>query len=218
VRDIKIVLLKINMCSQASQDIFVISALKNKRNGTFLEIGSNDPVFHNNTYILETQYGWRGTMIEYDSVFESKYKELRPNSTYQIKDARTVDYREALKNYPANMDYLQIDLDVDNKSTIDTLELLDKTVFDNTRFAVVTFEHDIYTGNHYNTQERSREIFTKRGYELVFPNVSVYFNGGERIFEDWYVHPDLVDMKLIDSVRSQTSLNHNEIINRFNKN
>ncbi len=204
--------------SQASQDLFVLSALNYKRNGTFLEIGSNDPVFNNNTYILETQYGWRGIMIEYDSSFESKYKELRPNSIYKIGDARYIDYADMLKNYPKNMDYLQIDLDVDNKSTIDTLELLDKTVFDNTRFAVVTFEHDIYTGNYYNTQERSREIFEKHGYELVFPNVSLYFNEAEKMFEDWYVHPDLVDMKLIDSVRSQTSLNHNEIINRFNKN
>ena len=36
--------------SQAAQDLFVCSVLKNKYNGTFLEIGSNHPITHNNTY------------------------------------------------------------------------------------------------------------------------------------------------------------------------
>ena len=59
------------------------------------------------------------------------------------------------------MDYLQIDLDVNNKSTLDTLMLLDQTVFDKYKFSTVTFENDIYTGDYFNTRELSREIFKK---------------------------------------------------------
>jgi hypothetical protein len=204
-----------NSQSQASQDKFVLSVLKNKMNGTFLEIGSNHPIAGNNTYLLESEFGWRGVLIEFDPAFEPLYSSLRQNSIYQINDARLVDYESLLDNFPTDMDYLQIDLDVDNKSTIDTLELLDKTVFDKKRFATVTFEHDIYTGNYFNTRERSREIFKKRGYELVFPDVSLVFQGKNCEFEDWYVHPDIVDMQMMNAVRSDTSLNHEEILHRL---
>ena len=199
--------------SQALQDLFVISILKNKKNGYFLEIGANHPITGNNTYILEKEYGWKGLMIEYDSSFEQLYKDLRPNSIYRIEDARLVDYRGILDTnaFPCNIDYLQIDLDVDNKSTLDTLLLLDNTCFDKYKFATITFEHDIYTGNYFNTREISREIFKKRGYELVFPDVALFFGGRYCPFEDWYVHPDLVDMDYVNKIRSNVGLNVEEI-------
>jgi hypothetical protein len=199
--------------SQALQDLFVISILKNKKNGYFLEIGANHPIAGNNTYILEKEYGWKGLMIEYDSSFEQLYKDLRPNSIYNIQDARLVDYRGILdtNEFPCNLDYLQIDLDVDNKSTLDTLILLDNTCFDKYNFATITFEHDIYTGNYFNTRELSREIFQKRGYELVFPDVAVFFEGRHCPFEDWYVHPDLVDMDYVNKIRSNVGLKVEEI-------
>ena len=142
---------------------------------------------------------------------KESYKKVRPNSIHVFEDARKVDYANLTSGYKS-MDYLQIDLDVNNRSTLDTLELLDRTVFDNTQFATVTFEHDIYTGNYFNTRERSREIFTKRGYELVFPDISVFFNGANCVFEDWYVHPDLVDMEYVRKVQSRKSMRHEEII------
>ena len=199
--------------SQALQDLFVISILQNKNNGYFVEIGSNHPITCNNTYMMEKEYGWKGLMIEYDSSFEQLYKDLRPNSIYRISDARLVDYRGILDTnaFPCNIDYLQIDLDVDNKSTLDTLVLLDNTCFDKYKFATITFEHDIYTGNYFNTREISREIFKKRGYELVFPDVAVFFEGRHCPFEDWYVHPDLVDMDYVNKIRSNVGLNVEEI-------
>jgi hypothetical protein len=199
--------------SQALQDLFVISILQNKNNGYFVEIGSNHPITCNNTYMMEKEYGWKGLMIEYDSSFEQLYKDLRPNSIYRISDARLVDYRGILDTnaFPCNIDYLQIDLDVNNKSTLDTLVLLDNTCFDKYKFATITFEHDIYTGNYFNTREISREIFKKRGYELVFPDVAVFFEGRHCPFEDWYVHPDLVDMDYVNKIRSNVGLKVEEI-------
>ena len=198
--------------SQAAQDLFVCSVLKNKYNGTFLEIGSNHPITHNNTYLLENMYNWRGLMVEYDSSFLSLYKQHRPNSLYELKDARSVDYRSILDaNFPINMDYLQIDLDVNNKSTLDTLTLLSTTVFDKYKFATITFEHDIYTGNYFNTQSASRSIFSENGYILVFDNVSVFWEGGYKPFEDWYVHPDLVDMDYINKIKRTGNITTDEI-------
>jgi hypothetical protein len=103
-------------------------------------------------------------------------------------------------------------LDVDNKSTLDTLLLLNETILDEYKFATITFEHDIYRGDYFNTRNISREIFKNKGYILVFPDVSVFFEGDYRQFEDWYVHPDLVDMDLINKIKTNESLKTEEII------
>jgi hypothetical protein len=200
--------------SQAAQDIFVLYATQNKKNGFFLEIGSNHPTIDNNSYILETQNGWSGLLVEYDNSFESLYKMYRPNSKYIINDARLINYREFLdnNNFPLNIDYLQIDLDADNKSTLYTLLKLNNTVFDKYTFATITFEHDIYRGDFYDTRSISREILKNRGYVLVFPDVSVFVNGSYQPFEDWYIHPDLIDINLFNKINSDNeSLNFEEI-------
>lgn len=204
--------------SQAYQDIFILSILDYKLNGSFVEIGSNHPIDHNNTYLLSKNYNWKGLMIEYDKSFESLYKEIRTNDIYVLEDARKVNYREILDNnkFPTNIDYLQIDLDVNNGSTIDTLTLLNNTVFDKYKFATITFEHDIYTGNYFNTQEISRKIFNDRGYELIFPNVCVYWNGKHQPFEDWYIHPDLIKKEYVNKLKTDESLTCDSIKIKLN--
>ncbi len=179
--------------SQAGQDIFVLEMLHGKRGGRFLEIGSNSASVNSNSYILEQDFDWRGLMIEYESKYAADYREWR-HSPHYISDARIVPYPELLRKYkfPANVDYLQIDLDVDNRSTLDVLEKLDKEVFPSYKFAVVTFEHDFYRGNHFDTRKKSREIFTNNGYQLLFADVMHI----GRPFEDWFIHPQLVDCTL----------------------
>lgn len=186
--------------SQACQDIFIRKVLKNKLNGYFIEIGSCDPIFINNTYVLEKNNNWKGIMVEYESHFLEKYKDIRKNSYHIIQDATTIDWNFHIKNanLPYNIDYLQIDLDVHNGSTIQTLINLDKQVMDNYKFAVITFEHDIYRGDYYNTRTLSREIFEKRGYMRIFSDVSLDNNA----FEDWYIHPELVDLTHIEKFKN----------------
>ena len=203
--------------SQAGQDIFVLSILKNKKNGFFIEIGSNDPIYINNSYILEKEYNWKGLMVEYDKNWTESYKINRPNSYHIFNDARNINYMSYFNNnnFPKNIDYLQIDLDVNNRSTLDVLETFDKTIFNNYKFATITFEHDIYTGDYFNTRSISRDIFIKNGYFLVFPDVKVDVHLKDPIFpfEDWYVHPDLVDMEYINKIKSNESLSYKQIIN-----
>lgn len=50
--------------SQSGQDAFVLSYFKNKRNGTFIDIGANDGVTLSNTYYLEKELGWKGICFE----------------------------------------------------------------------------------------------------------------------------------------------------------
>ena len=185
---------------QAQQDKFVLHALQGKRDGYFLEIGSNHPIHSNNTYLLEDKYNWRGIMVEYDARFLPLYKQHRPNSIHLINDASQIVYKDVFEsnNAPLAIDYLQIDLEEENGSTLRTLENLDRDIFDTYTFATVTFEHDIYHSNRHNTREISREIFARRGYTPVFQDINN--DGIQYPYEDWYVHPTLVNTGYIQEL------------------
>ena len=58
--------------------------------------------------------------------------------------------------------------------------------------------------------EKSREIFEKRGYICVFKDIN---NKGVNPYEDWYVHPDLVDMNYIKILKDNNNKNYvNDLI------
>ena len=187
--------------SQAGQDKFIRNVLKEKRNGYFVEIGSQDPININNTYGLETHLSWSGLMIEIDSKWLESYERERPNSIHIIDDATQIDYLELLRNNnaPKDCDYLQIDIEAIDGSTLKALERFEE-VMGEYRFATVTFEHDVYRKTQKKEYEKicldthriSREIFERNGYVRVFSDVNS--------FEDWYVHPDLVDMDHVNDI------------------
>ncbi len=71
--------LRVNSFAQAGEDRileFLFSTM-GIRNITYLDIGANDPVFCNNTYLFYTRKG-RGILIEPDPVFHSVLKRSRP--------------------------------------------------------------------------------------------------------------------------------------------
>jgi hypothetical protein len=146
-------------------------------------------------------------MIEYDEKYLDYYEMYRPNSIHVINDATKIDYRGLFErnNVPFSVDYLQIDLEVGNGSTLTTLKKLDSELFDTYKFATITFEHDIYQTNFDNTRLASRDIFEKRGYVRVFEDVNVL---GVKPFEDWYVHPDLVDMDYVNALMEKNKKNY----------
>ena len=190
--------MRMNICTICI--VLQMKILKEKTNGYFIEIGSNHPININNTYILENKYQWKGIMVEYDNNFLPLYKQHRPNSIHLINDATKIDYKRTfeINNVPLVIDYLQIDLEARNGSTINTLKKLDDEILDKYKFATITFEHDIYSTNINNTREISREIFKKRGYVCVFEDI--HNKDPNYVYEDWYVHPDLVDMNYINNL------------------
>ena len=145
-------------------------------------------------------------MIEMDSNYLSLYKKYRNNSIHIINDATKIDYLELFKKYKLknHLDYLQIDLEVENESTMKVLELFDKNIFDKYKFATITFEHDIYqkikkkNEIYEYTRQKSREIFKKHGYICIFKDI--HKGNNRRVFEDWYIHPDLVDGDYISNI------------------
>ena len=194
--------MNIPFCGQSLQDKFVVNVSGQKHGGTFLEIGSNDPILINNTYILEKAYNWTGIMLEYSDQWLEQYRQHRPQSIHIIKDARQIDYDQLLSenNMPSDIDYLQVDIEVSNGSTLEALKKLDNEAMDRYRFAIITFEHDRYIGPHVDeTRRQSREIFKRRGYHMVFSDISNCGNA----YEDWYVHPDLVDMEYVTALKGR---------------
>jgi len=211
--------MELQLYGQAKQDLFVLQMTKFKRNGVFVEIGSNDPININNTYTLETNYDWKGIMVEYENKFLEDYKLKRPNSIYIINDARKINYVTLFEenNIPKNIDYLQIDLEPGNRSTLDVIENFDEFIFDKYKFATITFEHDICYSRYipsnnsifHTTREKSREILKKHGYVRVFDDVSnCHCDGYDWPYEDWYVHPDLVDMNIVNSIIEKNKNNY----------
>ena len=194
---------------QADQDKFVLLMLHHKRNGFFVEIGSHHPQEINNSYILEKNFNWKGIMVEQRDTWLDQYRYIRPNSIPIIKDATTINYSDLFTTFhvPKNIDYLQIDLEPSNGSTLTTLKKLNEEVMNTYKFAIITFEHDIYRTNFQNTRLESRRIFKERGYFLLFPDVN---NKGENSFEDWYVHPDLVDPQWFQRVFEKNQIYYKE--------
>lgn len=169
------------------QESFVLSVLKEKRNGFYLELGSAWPKKENNTYLLETVYNWQGIGFEIDEELVKEYKSVRKNPVIQ-GDARKLDYRSILKEYnaPKQIDYLQMDL----HPALSTLEALKQLPLDEYRFSVITYEHNRWWDEdlHKYIQEESQRILKEYGYFLVVENLLDKVNP----LEDWWIDPTVV--------------------------
>jgi FkbM family methyltransferase len=75
--------------SQLGQDLEVVKFYNNKNGGFFIEIGASDGINLSNTYLLETQYNWKGICCEPIPGNFDKLVKNRPNS---------ICYKEAVYN------------------------------------------------------------------------------------------------------------------------
>ena len=180
--------------SQVYQDLFVLSMLNGKRNGTYLEIGTAGPEYGNNTKLLE-EFGWTGMGIEWDKKLADSYAAARKNPVLN-QDALNINYARLTQSISPSgvIDYLQ--LDCEPAST--TYEIMTRIPFSKVKFAVITYEHDDYVDMTGKYREMSRQFLRDRGYELVVSDISP---DGVSNFEDWWVHPDLVDKGILQRMR-----------------
>jgi GR25 family glycosyltransferase involved in LPS biosynthesis len=181
---------------QALQDMFILSILNGKRNGTYLEIGAQEPIFQNNSAILEKDFGWKGVSVEILENLCKMFAEQRSNPII-CRDATTIDYEKLLDEHYSTreIDYLQLDCEPSKT----TFEILLDIPFDKYKFAVITYEHDHYVDMSGTYRTKSRNYLKLMGYELVVANVSQNENTP---FEDWWVHPDLVGQETIEKFKS----------------
>lgn len=191
-----------NLC----QDMFVLSILNGKTNGTYIEIGGELPIRGNNTYLLEQQFGWRGYSIELKDKYIPMWKLDRKNPLY-CQDALTTDYVKLAEDNDLGsvIDYLSVDIEPE-EHTFSALQQVDHSRL---RFRVITFEH-----NHYNGGEgprvrlESREYLKSLGYEMIVGDIS---HAGD-LAEDWWIAPELFDIETIKTFKIPTTYNADEAV------
>ena len=181
--------------SQSMQDMFVLMVLDCKKNGVYVELGADLPRIINNTYLLESEFDWSGVSFEYDPDKVEFFNTIRRNKCI-CADATTFDYKFLFeeRNYPKQIDYLQLDLD----PAEGTLAPLKNLPLDDYRFTAITYETDVYRAGA-DVQDEEIEILKSYGYELVVRNVA---NEGNP-YEDWWVDPNVVDRAIIDKLKME---------------
>jgi hypothetical protein len=184
-----------NNFSQTFQDLFVLSMLDGKTNGTYLEIGSSFPFFGSNSALLEKNYNWKGVGIEIKKELADQHINLRSNKVLNA-DALKINYQHLLSELAVDgcVDYLQLDCEPSQT----TYEIMTKIPFDQFKFRVITYEHDHYIDVTKTYRQKSRDFLIARGYELVVNDVSC---DGKSTFEDWWVHPSLVDPAILQVMK-----------------
>lgn len=175
--------------SDSAQD-FVINVLKEKRNGYYVELGSEHPFRGNETHRLESEYGWNGVSFEIDEGMHAEFVANRKNPCI-LGDARKFDYVNYFKenNFPQQIDFVQIDIDsgYENGKAIDpycSLQGLMALPWNSYRFSIITFEHDFTMNIKADAQRDAvREIMFAYDYFLAV----------KMPHEDWWIDPYAVE-------------------------
>jgi len=178
--------------SESYQDMFVLSMLNGKHNGTYLEIGAGSATYGSNTALLEKTFNWQGVGLDLSAEFVAEHQKNRTNSCL-LKDATLIDYEKFLQgqSFPRDIDYLQLDCDPPDV----THKILLSMPFESRRFAVISYEHDYYADETQSYREKSRNYLRSFGYVLVASDIAP---DEWRNYEDWWVHPELVDPVIIE--------------------
>lgn len=176
--------------SEAYQDMFVLSLLDGKRQGTYLEIGAGNTFYGNNTALLEKDFDWCGLSLDIDQQFINAYEKERVNPCI-LQDATKANFTELLDKFLFQkvIDYLQIDCDPPHIS----FETLLNIPFEKYKFRVITFEHDYYCDESKTIREKARRYLRSQGYALIAGDISP---DDFRPYEDWWANPDLVDVEI----------------------
>lgn len=166
------------------QESFVLSVTKEKRDGYYVELGSADPYEESNTYLLESEFGWKGLALDIDKEMVQRYATSSRTNKSINHDALQFDYLSYFQanNFPKTIDFLQIDIDGHDEGKC-LLALLSLPMLQY-RFSVIIIEHDLCQ-NFKNAPMRDaqREILHSLGYKLI----------GQTMSEDWWVDPTSID-------------------------
>lgn len=194
--------------SQLQQDMFVLSVLDGKQNGTFIDIGAHHPIIVNNTYLLESVFGWKGLSIELDPSFVDMFKKTR-NTPCICEDATKTNYKELFNEYDivGEIDYLSVDIEPPDNTFFALKSILETDC----RPTVITFEHEAMNGAPLGVKirEDSRKLLLELGYTLMVKDVSnlgisTHDFGTPYNVEDWWVLKDKIREEIFNKLCSNT--------------
>jgi len=161
--------------SQLLQDMFVLTATNGKEYGTFVEVGGDQAIFINNSYLLESQFGWEGITFDINPASYQSYQFHNRKSKFFLGDALGMDFEKILLD---NFDSRRIDmLQLDLEPSRNTFACLKKIPLDIFRFSIILYETDFYDPSMSREEaeyirSESTKILEDRGYVLVASNLS----------------------------------------------
>jgi len=198
--------------SQLGQDLEVIKFYNNKENGFFIEIGASDGINLSNTYLLETQYKWKGICCE---PIPNNFKNLvknRSNSicydkavynssglTVNFDIANNCDLLSGISNHidrhKSSVDANKETIQVQTISLLDVLNIANAPLFieymsldtEGTEFEILkNFDFEKYTFGLIDVEHNYCEPRRTEIKNLLLSKGYIY--KGENNFDDMYKH------------------------------
>ncbi|MDX2485149.1 MAG: FkbM family methyltransferase [Pseudodonghicola sp.] len=196
--------------SQLRQDLFALSQTGFKHGGFFVEFGATDGIDLNNSYLMETQYGWSGILAE---PAQGWHANLRANRS-AIIDSRCVwrasgeklQFTEAprgensaissfvktsrkLRGHQYEVETVSLNDLLDQHSAPAKIDYLSVDT-EGSEFDILNavdfdrWSFRVMTVEHNHAPQRAdiHALLTGKGYRRVLEEVSR--------FDDWYVKPD----------------------------
>jgi hypothetical protein len=175
-------MLTINGRGESGQDNFAFENCGRKPDGTFIDIGANEPRFMSNSYALE-EVGWRGWCIDINPVYAEAHARER-KSPFIAADARSIDWLELIGSTPIPIDYLSLDIDENHDRDL-AVTILENLFIAGLRFRCMTIEHDKYKFGD-RPRNQIRDLCFGYGYRLAYGDVEIR-KGNGKPFEDWWL-------------------------------
>jgi hypothetical protein len=203
---------------QLFQDLYVLWKLRDRKHGTFVEIGTAFPDYHNNTYLLESQYMWNGVCVEPNNTFHCLIEQKRQspldrraifsNSGQIIKmkipqeanlaTAINIDWEPKIGSTFQDYQYSE----VESVSLLDCVQQYQiPLIFDYLSFDTTGNQHDINSIDEILTNRYRPRVITI-GHNYKSHRINIYnmltSYGYIREFDflsrwdDWYFHPDYI--------------------------
>ena len=197
---------------RTEEDKFVLYVTEKKTHGFFVDLGSKHPIHENPTFLLEKDYQWKGIYAPATEL--SLSSPLLQERRCNVSPLPTpTDYKSWFQGneIPPHVDFLNINLNVDDGTAKHTIEVFDRDIFTEHQFTVVVFRHDIYRTNEKQTRDIARNIMKKHGYLLAIENMASINNMD--VYQDWYVLGSRVDRDQIENLRrkNEKSYQYNRI-------
>ncbi|SHJ25183.1 methyltransferase, FkbM family [Shimia gijangensis] len=199
--------------SQVRQDLFALAQLNFKRNGFFLEFGATDGLAHNNSFLMECQFGWNGILSEpargWHDALKSRRKCIIDTRCVWKLTGESIQFTEAPRGENSSISAFSNskrklrgqNYSVESVSLNDLLDqhnapdILDYVSIDTegSEFEILNafdFKSRAFRvlNVEHNFAPQREDLFrllTSHGYKRVLEPVSR--------FDDWYIRPDLLD-------------------------
>jgi FkbM family methyltransferase len=201
--------------SQFAQDLNVVKFYNKKQNGYFIEIGASDGIGFSNTYLLETEYNWKGICVEPSPKQYAELVKNRPNSSccdnpvfstsgqiVQFDIANSCNHLSGISEYiDCYKNLVELDKTTIQLTTISLNDLLKKynapTFIEYLSLDTEGSEYEILKSTDFNTyifgiihvEHNYQEPRRTQIRKLLLANGYIYL--GENIVDDSYRHSSL---------------------------